>query len=83
MDYSVKVGWGHDRGYVNLRPTFSESSFHTLHSPRWMYATIFTAFMTERDTCRKLAENRAYLAPPIGMITRHNFRKKTVCNLVG
>ena len=32
---------GHDRGYVNLRPTFSESSLHTLHSPRWMYATIF------------------------------------------
>jgi len=64
VDYSVKVGWGHDRGYVNLRPTFSESSFHTLHSPRWMYATIFTAFMTERDTGRKLAENRARFYTP-------------------
>ena len=47
-----------------------------------------TAFKRERDTGRLLAENcehfytHAYLAPPMGMITRHNFRKKTVCNLV-
>jgi len=71
---------GHDRGYVNLRPTFLESSLHALHSPRWMHATIFTAI--KRGI---LVENwlkivhvfmpHAYLATPMGMIIGADFSK--------
>jgi len=67
VDYSVNVGcaWGHDRGYMNLiRPTFSESSLHALHSPRWMYATIFNRLQDRTRYWSKIGwKSCAFLYP--------------------